>query len=57
MPRINLLGLYCIYEFLYSLDVLLDDESRRLIALQQKLEEETEKARLLQLKLQHEVVQ
>ena len=33
-------------------DALLDDESRRLIAMQQRLEEETERARVLQTLLQ-----
>eukprot|EP01035_Chromulina_nebulosa_P005538 gene5538-7522_t len=33
-------------------DALLDDESRRLIAMQQRLEEETERARVLQVRLQ-----
>eukprot|EP01038_Epipyxis_sp_PR26KG_P012193 gene12193-16336_t len=36
-------------------DALLDDESRRLVALQKKLEEETEKAYLLQQELQSQI--
>jgi len=36
----------------YMQDALLDDESRRLIAMQQRLEEETERARVLQTLLQ-----
>ena len=39
----------------FCLDALLDDESRRLIAMQQRLEEETEKARLLQLQFKRDL--